>query len=288
LDSLFYEHTLIDSTCNAAFFSIIEAEIERCQSVILLLGFWEEYAPEQWHRIGGHYVTCAGVNSDSMLIMISDPDYDEQPTDYPYFDPKWHNNAALVSHDIYQIAPSPSPGGYWGLPWYPVYLVAPRHQLENCPDHLEAYENAWLGGPLYAEIEGAVLISPLDPPEAVKDLEIHTAFGTLLPFTKDLRLIWSPVTTDTAGRPMMIDTYVIYRDDVPGFVPDPSTEWATVSDTTYVDFNAAGDSSENYFYIVRARAGGIESADSGVVGEFDKDMLNDPPKGESPSRSKIE
>jgi len=277
LDSLFYEHTLIDSTRDLNFFSIIEWEIERCQDVILLLGFWEEYAPEQWHRVGGHYVTCAGVNSDSMLIMISDPDYDQQPTDYPYFDPKWHNNAALVSHDVYLVSPSPSPGGYWGLPWYPVYLIAPRHQLENCPGHLELYEDNWMGGPLYTEIEAAVLISPLDPPEAVENLEIYTAFGTVLPFTKDIRLIWSPVTADTAGRPITVDSYVVYRDTVPDFAPGLTKELATTTDTTYLDANAGGNSNVSYFYYVNARKGGFESDNSKCVGEFDRNLLNTPP-----------
>ncbi|MCK4271599.1 hypothetical protein KAX22_03055, partial [bacterium] len=274
LDDIFYEHTLVDSTRDPEFFAIIEQEIERCQDVILLLGFWEEYVPEQWHRVGGHYVTCAGVNSDSMLIMFSDPDFDQQPTDYPYFDPKWHNNAALVSHDVYLVAPSPSPGGYWGLPWYPGTTVAPRHQLENCPDHLKIYEDNWQGGPLYTEIEGAVLISPTGPPEAVKNLEIYNAFGTVLPFTKDIRLIWSPVTTDTAGRPITVDSYVVYRDTVPDFAVGPTKEYDNTTDTTYLDVNVAGDSSVNYYYYVNARVGSFESDNSRCVGEFDRDLIN--------------
>ena len=272
LESLFYEHTLLDSTEDSLFFSIVVEEIEQCQDVILLLGFWEDRIGE-WYRVGGHYVTCAGVNSDSMLIMLSDPDYDQQPTDYPHFDPKWHNNAALVSHDVYLVAPSPSPGGYWGLPWYPGDILVHRHDGQNCPAHLKQYEDFWQGGRIYTEIEGAVLISPIfGPPEAVQDLEIYTAFGTALPFTKDIRLIWSPVTADTAGRPITVDSYVIYRDTVPNFWPGPAKELASSGGTTYVDTNIAGDPTVNYFYYVNARKSGTESANSKCVGEFDKDL----------------
>jgi hypothetical protein len=253
--------------------------------VILLLGFWEEHAPGQWHRVGGHYVTCAGVNSDSMLIMLSDPDYDRQPTDYPYFDPKWHNNAALVSHDVYLVAPSPSPGGYWGLPWYPGDILALRHDGQNCPAHLRQYEDFWQGGRIYTEMEGAVLISPLvDLPEAVRNLEIYPAFGTVLPFTQDIRLIWSPVIADTAGRPITVDSYVVYRDTLPDFAPGPAKELATTTDTTYIDANVGGNSSVSYFYYVNARKGTLESANSQCVGEFARDLLSAPQSKSDPEQ----
>ena len=117
----------------------------------------------------------------------------------------------------------------------------------------------------------------MDPPEAVQDLEIYPAFGTVLPFTKDIRLIWSSVTADTAGRPITVDSYVVYRDTVPDFAPGPAKELATTTDTTYVDANAAGNSNVNYFYCVNARKGSLESDNTRCVGELDKDLLNAPP-----------
>jgi hypothetical protein len=281
LDDVFYEHTLIDSTRNPEFFYIIEYEIERCQDVILLLGFWEEYPPEsgEWWRIGGHYVTCAGVCSDSMKIMFSDPDFDQQEITYPD-SVKWHNNAALVSHDVYTVAPSPSPGGFWGIRFYP-RAVALRHQMENCPDHLLPYQDYWHGTfPIYTEIEGAVLISPIiHAPESVLDLEIYTAFGTTGTDSLDIRLIWTPVTVDTMGNPITVDYYVIYRDTEPSFTPGPAKELATTVGTTYVDPNIAGDPTVNYFYYVNARMSGTESANSECVGEFDKDLGNSKREG---------
>ena len=68
LNKTFYEHTVAMPN-----FSYIEDEIKRCQDVILLLGFWEDQGPTGWVRIGGHYVTCAGVDSENRTIAFSDP-----------------------------------------------------------------------------------------------------------------------------------------------------------------------------------------------------------------------
>jgi hypothetical protein len=273
LDTLFYEHTLIDSTRNPEFFAIIEWEIEKCQDVILLLGFWEEYPPEsgEWWRIGGHYVTCAGVCSDSMRIMFSDPDYDQQVIDYPP-DPKWHNNAALVSHDVYNVTPSPSPGGFWGLPDYPALNVAPNHQLENCPPHLLPYQDYWHGLPLHTEIEAAVFISPFVAPAAVESLRIYHDGGPT--DVIDIRLKWVPVTTSYQGNQQPVDYYVIYRDTVPSFTPGPAKQLATTTVTEYEDVNASGNTAVNYYYYVNARKSGYESANSECVGEFDRFLQN--------------
>ena len=275
----FYEHTFIDSLRSPEFFYIIEDEIKRCQDVILLLGFWQDWGSGTWRRVGGHYVTCAGVNSDELKIMFSDPDNDQFPITWPYADPKWHNNAALVSHDIYTVAPgSPSPGGFWWIPAYPE-SVGFQHQFQNCPDHLTGYQDyPETGIPIHTEIEGAVMISPIvAPPGAVLDLKIYTAFGTSAVGAKDIRLIWSPVTTDADGHPMTPDYYVVYRDDDPEFTPGLATEYAFPVGTTYLDIDAAGDSSTNYYYYVNARIGtSWESANSQCVGEFDKDLLSVP------------
>ena len=112
-------------------------------------------------------------------------------------------------------------------------------------------------------------------PVVVENLEIYTAFGMV--DSTDIRLIWSPVTTDTAGSPITVEAYVIYRDSDPGFTPGPTKELATTTDTTYVDSNAAGNTGVHYFYYVNARSGGLESENSRCVGEFDKGLLSTPP-----------
>jgi len=112
------------------------------------------------------------------------------------------------------------------------------------------------------------------PPEVVENLKIQAAFDTSGAGSADIRLIWSPVTTDTAGKAITVDAYVVYRDTIPGFMPGPATEFDTTVDTTYLDVNVAGVSGSNLYYYVNARKAGLESADSPCVGEFDKDLLN--------------
>jgi len=94
----YYEHTELMPD-----FYWIEEEVERCQDVILLLGFWQAYddqaPPEDWWRVGGHYVTCAGVNSSGMQLGISDPFFDNAgaggPGRIPVPHPYPHNSSVV-------------------------------------------------------------------------------------------------------------------------------------------------------------------------------------------------
>jgi len=81
--------------------------------------FETEYyeAPPGCVRKGGHYVTCAGVNSDMFKIAISDPYWD---INNPSLND--HNDAQYVSHDIYKVSlgsPCPKLLYQWWLPEYP-------------------------------------------------------------------------------------------------------------------------------------------------------------------------
>jgi len=69
--------------------------------------------------------------------------------------------------------------------------------------------------------------------------------------------------------------YNIYRDTDPDFAP--ATPVATgLTDSTYIDTDAGivGDPGNNYFYIVTAIVGEVESWPSNRVGEFDAGLLN--------------
>jgi 5'-nucleotidase len=101
-------------------FTWIEEEVERCEDVVLLLGFWQhEYGSDYWWRVGGHYVTCAGVNSNTSQLGISDPYFDSVGNATSGV----HNDTQYVSHDIYNVTfIMPGPGGpaRWALPDYAV------------------------------------------------------------------------------------------------------------------------------------------------------------------------
>jgi len=179
LNKTFYEHTV-----KMPDFYYIEEEIKRCQDVILLLGFWEHHEPEGWVRIGGHYVTCAGVDSENETIALSDPFFDNAeaggpgrvlpgPHGYPH-GPTVHNDARNVSHDYYEVlhvpdpggSPEMSPGGSWELIDYANESGYPPEWVWNfmglnCPEEFELMQGEWLSGPIKTEIEYAVLISPL-------------------------------------------------------------------------------------------------------------------------------
>jgi hypothetical protein len=59
-------------------FEWIRSQILASQDVILLLGFWEEMTAGYCERVGGHYVTTAGVctNPIDSALCISDPYFD--------------------------------------------------------------------------------------------------------------------------------------------------------------------------------------------------------------------
>lgn len=167
VDSLLFEHTV-----KMPEFTFIEKEIERCQDVILLLGFWQQQGPN-WVRIGGHYVTCAGVNSQAGLIAISDPYLDHAEGEPPAgsaHPSALHNDAAMISgphgtntHDVYPILlQSPSPGGIWWLPTYPADpSVIPNFFEQNVPDEFVPMQGTYNQGlPVHTEVEYAVLVSP--------------------------------------------------------------------------------------------------------------------------------
>jgi hypothetical protein len=178
--------TLADSLCETTTkmptFTYVESLVEKCEDVILLLGFWyQDPSSGEWFRVGGHYVTVAGVNSQDSMIAFSDPfvdaaemgfpgrvgDGDLIPHQHGDHDPTVHNDEGNVSHDIYIIADSPSPGGLWGLPEYAIYqdpyYWAWNFFNQNVPDEFVDVTAPWNEtSPIYTEVEYCVHISPWD------------------------------------------------------------------------------------------------------------------------------
>ena len=175
----FYEHTE-----KAPNFFWIEEEVKRCEDVILLLGFWQwqEIEPGYWawQRMGGHYVTVVGVDSTDMYLAISDPFRDaaeyggiipgsvlplgHDAGDHTGPPETLHNNASYVSHDIYTVGPSKSPGGPCGLVDYYADeegFIDNFDSCQNFPDEFWEYEGHYnpIYGPVYTEIEYAIVVS---------------------------------------------------------------------------------------------------------------------------------
>jgi len=208
LTDLLYEHTELKPE-----FDWIEEEIERCQDVKLDLGFYEvinmiEEEPGHWHiewkRIGGHAVTAVGVNSNCSQIAISDTDADNAEFGLPgvvrgtnhnhggvlFWDPAYdhtqHNDCVSASHDIYNVAPSISPGGTWELtdPYWRNATVAYRYAYNNGEQWMNTtnYNGSSppMVGDIRTEIEAAVVVSPKDCTPAI---EVN-------------KTVWDPVTEE--------------------------------------------------------------------------------------------
>ena len=106
------------------------------------------------------------------------------------------------------------------------------------------------------------------PPAAVSDLSVSLA-GSLLV------LEWSAVTTDTTGAPETVDYYVVYRGEVPFFVPTASESLAATSGAGFPDSSVFFSPTINFFYLVKAvDVSGNKSAESARVGEFDWELLS--------------
>ncbi len=159
-------------------FYAMEDSLKRSQDIILLLGFWQQPRTEKvsWYRFGGHYVTMAGVCSDSQKVALSDPARDMaeaglpgrvRPPEHPSHPDgdTLHNHPQYVSQDIYQaILPpqSQSPGGIWELDNYyylPDKMPPPFHGQNFQPDQWPDYHSI-MAGPVYTEVEYAIMICP--------------------------------------------------------------------------------------------------------------------------------
>jgi hypothetical protein len=126
-------------TQDAPAFEWIADEVETCEDVIILLGFYEDVGTA-WERKGGHWVNAAGVNRDNGFIGLSDPVLDEGAID-SFFDvvhtgrvfPPEHMGTPFtseekahpqaISHDIYAVTDTVVSAAQWKLVDYPVTSI---------------------------------------------------------------------------------------------------------------------------------------------------------------------
>lgn len=181
---LFFTHEEIQ----APTWEEIEYNCRISQDVLLLLGFWyiEDISGEPpettWTRIGGHWVTVAGVDQVHGLLKISDPDLDaaemgmapgivcSNPRFIPHdhgADPFCHNDAGNVSHDIYPVMPSITPCGEVMLVGYP-YLELDLnkylgHNLNPGCEAVYIQPEVIPQVEIFVEIEAAKVICPEEP-----------------------------------------------------------------------------------------------------------------------------
>jgi hypothetical protein len=163
-------------------FDFVADEVEKSQDVVLLLGFWQDQDPGpavEWVRIGGHYVTMAGVDRANRLVAFSDPFLDTAeagtavagrvrgplPHGHPAAPPDpAHNDALNVSHDGYVAVPTNSPGGIWGPDGYADALGfdgVSNFEGQNSSEDVSGFPTGppIQGVPIQTEVEYALEVS---------------------------------------------------------------------------------------------------------------------------------
>jgi len=158
-------------------FEEIRDSILACQDVILLLGFYELLPAEpSCQRIGGHYVTAAGVCQDEAAVCISDPYFDgnegEPPVGMGHV-PGVHNDAQFVSgphgtvhHDKYHMMPimppnpCPSPAVFMMTDYPNQY--ADIAVFENQNPFQPTGPVVYNGGEIIVLVDAALIICPAE------------------------------------------------------------------------------------------------------------------------------
>jgi len=158
-------------------FNLIKTEVLKSQDVILLLGFYENQGGP-YCRLGGHYVTIAGVCTTAVRVCISDPYIDNNEGEPPAggaHPASVHNDAQFISgphgqiqHDSYNLIMNPIPI----MPPPPIPLTV---EVNDYPDYWTDISNFWdmnytdppspgcpyMGGPIVTMIEWAIVICPV-------------------------------------------------------------------------------------------------------------------------------
>ena len=253
------------------YFHEMEESLKVSQDVILLLGKWEEVLPDSFERIGGHFVTMAGVWSESLKIALSDPDRDNAENGYPGrvrpthtshpADPLLHNDPVYISQDIYtSTLTSPSPGNpHWGLTDYLLSKnMAESFEGKNFhPSQLKYYSPEREGkGPQYIEVDYALMICPKssavedeEKPDIPKDFQLNQNYPNPFNPTTTIRYtVHRPSSVVRSPIPTTLKIYNILGQLVKTLVNEPKStgEYEVVWDGKDEKGNSL--SSGIYFY----------------------------------------
>ncbi|MCP4582813.1 MAG: hypothetical protein GY839_14480, partial [candidate division Zixibacteria bacterium] len=162
-------------------FELIRDEVLISQDVILLLGFYEFLPSGECNRLGGHYVTVAGVCEEEWQLCLSDPWYDRNEGEPPSGSAHGagvHNDAHHVSgphgtihHDPYNVALNIPPA------CIPIGGPPPIIELADYPDSYPDIANfdfqnqtdppvdpqPYTGGDIFTFVDYAIIICPVEP-----------------------------------------------------------------------------------------------------------------------------
>jgi hypothetical protein len=186
LDSLFADYglNLYDTVFQNPTFTEIADSLEKSVSTVFLVGLWQNI-DDTWYRIGGHYVTPAGVCDYYSWIAVSDPAGDNTemgargrilpPHDPHSDDHTLHNTQGFVSHDAYvsdTISIAPYAAGVWSLKPFDGDSLPWLSQFEGQnfqPDQIQYAHDYVPSESLFAVVEYAIMI--MEKPTLVEEEE---------------------------------------------------------------------------------------------------------------------
>ena len=161
----------------------IADEVETCEDVLMLLGFYEDIGGGTWQRKGGHWVNAAGVNRTGWFLGLSDPAINNavSPTlrtgrVFPPehittpFTPTEQLNPQALSHDIYRVITSTAFEGQLLLKDYPFTHTSVLTNFIGWNGGGVPIE--YWGNPITTVIEWAIGVSPHSDLEITKTANV--------------------------------------------------------------------------------------------------------------------
>ncbi|MCP4684781.1 MAG: hypothetical protein GY867_04960 [bacterium] len=203
-------------------FDFIREEILISQDVILLLGFYQDFGGN-CERIGGHYVTCAGVCTDPLTpaLCISDPYFDNNESGAHI--PSLHNDTWYVSgphgtmhHDRYDVVSNTCPvitlpPFVHELSSYPVNAaIVPAFVGQNKIDPTQVPPDPNPGLAVHTVIEYALIICPVEE-EIIDSVVCEPVGGSNPPHPPTY---WYDVFPN--GTVGLCDFHVVVQDSIVG------------------------------------------------------------------------
>jgi len=177
--------------------------------IVLLLGFWQ-WDADGWNRLGGRYISVAGMGAEDDRLVISDPLLDAaelgragdvlpqpdhtHPAYPPYPPDAVHNDAGWASHDLYAAA---RVDGEWGLAGYALDLETITDSLgHNIATGQPAARPANPSLAIATRVEYAIILRPRS---AVQFAD--SEWGTAAPVSSTLHLQLSEEGRPPAPHP---------------------------------------------------------------------------------------
>ena len=204
-------------------------------------------------------------------IAITDLALPEHYTSWPSDDPDcaWNKFSEIAENSTLREIARPI-WQTWQAELYAefdtVEAVMQTYVDSNDISGLQEYIDEYVYGQLDSAYSRAKdIINRVGVPEKIQELTISLT-------GQDLTLMWTAVTVDTLGKPLVVDFYRVYRDTDAFFQPSLSPFDSTAG-LSYVDTSGVvGDCEVHYHYAVKAVCGGRESGISKKVGEFDRTL----------------